>query len=95
MTFRKLIQMYSQGVNSGYNDTDLTKRQRQYLHVLLNLAGNNYVGEVSYPPSDDVRRIIIQSMGNDASNVRWFLNPAQEQDFDAMISRAIETLRSI
>ena len=96
MLFQELIRMYSQNVNTGNSDTDLTKRQRHYLHVLLNLAGNSGFGITSYAiVTEEDRKKILQSMGKDAENVRWFLSTSQEADFDAMISRAIEIIRNI
>lgn len=96
MLFQELIRMYSQNVNTGHSDTDLSKRRRRYLHVLLNLAGNHWEGRIPYATiTEDVRKTIIQAMGKDAENVRWFLNPAQESDFDYTTHRAIEILRNI
>ena len=95
-TFRKLIKMYSQSVNTGQFDNDLTKRQRHYLHVLLNLASNNYMGEIAYGSvTDTLRQNICKGMGKDAENVRWFLNDKQERDFYFTLSRAVQIIKNI
>lgn len=96
MTFQELIRMYSTNVNTGHADTDLTNRQRHYLHVLLNLAGNSFHGITSYANVDeDVRKNVSRSMLKDAENVRWFLSPSQEKDYDLTVTRAVEILRNI
>lgn len=94
MTTKDIIHSYSRMVRDGLSDTDLTKRQRQYLHVLLNLASNDARAWVEYPPSGDIRAQLCRSMGADSQNVRFFLNTPQETDFDAAQSRAVEVLRN-
>jgi hypothetical protein len=97
VTFQQLIQMYSQNVNSGHADYDIeSKRQRRYLHILLNLAGNSFHGMVPYSQvNEDTRKNVSRSMLKDAEAVRWFLNPSQESDYDTAVARAVEILRNI
>lgn len=94
MTTREIIASYSRSVRDGYSDADLSKRQRHYVHVLLNLASNDNAYMI-YPPNDDSRLAIIRGMFAKVHDVRWFLSSAEESDFDMAAERAREILSNL
>jgi hypothetical protein len=95
-TYRDLIRRYSDGVASGHFDLDITsKRVRRYVSILLNLASNDGMASVIYPPSDDTRERVCRAMGNVLWDARALLTAAESTDVDAAAERASQILRGI
>lgn len=98
LTYQNIIRSYSKTVSTGHSDTDLTPRQRRILHVLLNLASNEYQATVIYPPTDQTRDDVVREWGvktRDFIFIAQAFGSAASDDFDKAFSRAIECLRNM
>lgn len=97
-TYRELISKYSDDVNKGYADRDLTPRQRRVCHVMLNIASNATAGYAYYPPSDQTRDDVVKHLQDVVWDGKWLayaMAPRSEDDFDTAYSRAIDILRNM
>ena len=98
-TYQDLIRKYSDDVDRGLADTDLTARQRRLVVVALNTESNDYRNEVAYPPADGRRDESIRHLADTLWNVRPFLFAvaprALDTDIDVAHNRAVDILRNL
>lgn len=68
-TYRDLIRKYSDDVDKGYADADLTPRQRRLVVVMLNTASNDAFGY--YPPDEADRDAAVKRL----NDILWDARP--------------------
>ena len=96
--YQTLIRTYSDNVEKGYADTDLSPRERRLVAIMLNLASN---GEyANYPPSQEDRNKAIRRLSNIVWDGRWLAyamvkGSAAEREFDNALERTNEILQNI
>lgn len=97
-TYSELVHKYADDVRAGRADTDLGKRERAVLAVMLHTAGNMHPSRVQYPPTEDDRKRTLVAWGDALwdGNVPAFLDAcAPRLDHSALRERAITILRNI
>jgi hypothetical protein len=97
-TYKSIIWSYSRLVEQGLSDTDLTKRQRQFVHIMLNLASNTPVATRELPIADDTRDQVVRRLSDINDNALWLVriaNSKAEDDFRAAWERTIAILRGV
>lgn len=101
-TYRELIHTYSNNVEKGYSDIDLTPRQRRLVTIMLNLASNESNTVTAYPPSEDVRNRAVKHLDDILWDARWLAlamvgngRAAADDDISIAQTRTIEILRNM
>jgi hypothetical protein len=97
-TYKDIIHKYAADVLSGHADTDLTKRQRHFVGVLLNIStGLTGYSYGQYPPSPETRTKVVSKLVDtswDFGAGALFIGKERE-DYDIALTRAVEILTNI
>lgn len=98
MTYRDIVRTYSDNVDKGYADTDLTPRERRLVRTMLNIASNAGMASVHYPPTDYTRDDVCQYLGNvlwESRALVQAVSPASADAFESAAERAIAIIRNV
>lgn len=96
MTYRDCIRRYSDLVDRGHADTDLSPRLRRLVVTMLNLASNYGMTYIQYPPADSTRDETVKYLDNilwDARPLMYAVSPSSVEASDDAQTRVIAILR--
>lgn len=102
-TFRSILRNYADGVDKGWNDSDLPAKTRKFVALFLRTASNDFAADSVYGSArlsasrdDIVQRLINQQWeGNVGEFVRIAGSNASRVAYGDAYERAIDILRNI
>lgn len=101
ITFRTLIRQYSNGVQSGAYDPDLSRQERKFVVLLLNTASNHFAADTAYQTLyPEQREAVVRGLidGQWEANVAFLLEAASTSArtaYGTALARAVDILKGI